>query len=248
MSIRWHLRSSRPSSNTANKPTGPVPMMTTSVVAVTIPSIGSALPLGDADHQAVERVGDLDLARQPRVRSDVKGEVEHVLLHRLGFADGLCPRLVDVDVAGGAGAGSAAFRLDARHGTADGVLHHRRAVFGLDVEAGAVIGDVSKFGHQALRGRRVTRAGIMAPARKSTAAGKRRGVTRWRGPACGRQRLMAEMKSRASSISRRSRSSAAPSPGLASISAAQSATANAPMARAEPLSVCARLSRSASPT
>ena len=53
----------------------------------------------------------------------------------------------------------------------------------------------------------------MTPARKSTAAGKRRGVTRWRGPACGRQRLMAAMKSRTSSISRRSRSSAAPSSG-----------------------------------
>src|SRR4051812_35036043 len=37
MSITWHLRSSRPSSNTANRPTGPAPTITTSV------SIGSVI-------------------------------------------------------------------------------------------------------------------------------------------------------------------------------------------------------------
>src|SRR6202035_54792 len=32
MSIRWHFMSSRPSSNTANRPHGPAPMMSTSVL------------------------------------------------------------------------------------------------------------------------------------------------------------------------------------------------------------------------
>ncbi|MCY1559778.1 hypothetical protein D9M68_968470 [compost metagenome] len=50
-------------------------------------------------------------------------------------------------MAGSAGAGAAAFRLDARHRIADGVLHDGRAVFGFHVEACAIEGEKGKLGH-----------------------------------------------------------------------------------------------------
>src|SRR6187399_2528232 len=92
----------------------------------------SALPLRDGDGQPVELVADPDLAGQPRGRPDLEGEVEHVLFHRLGLADDLLVGLVDIDVAGGTSAGTAAFGLDAGDTVADGVFHHGRAVLGLD--------------------------------------------------------------------------------------------------------------------
>src|SRR3569832_331843 len=49
MSIRWALMSRRPSSNTAKRPQGPAPMMTTSVLIVSLmpcPAVGRLL-VGD---------------------------------------------------------------------------------------------------------------------------------------------------------------------------------------------------------
>src|SRR6185295_12928277 len=72
---------------------------------------GLSLPLGDAHHEAVERVRHLDLAGEARIRPHVVAEVQHVLFHRRRPADLLAPFLLDVDVTGGAGAGAAAFGL-----------------------------------------------------------------------------------------------------------------------------------------
>src|SRR6185437_3945607 len=71
------------------------------------------LLLGRAHDQPIELVGDLDLARQPRIGPHVVTEIEHVLFHRRWFAGLLAPGFVDINVAGGAGAGTAALRLNA---------------------------------------------------------------------------------------------------------------------------------------
>src|SRR3990172_10354061 len=68
-----------------------------------------SLLLRRAHHQPVELFAHLDLARQPRIRPHVVAEVEHVLFHRRGRAYLLAPSLVDIDVAGGAGAGAPPF-------------------------------------------------------------------------------------------------------------------------------------------
>ena len=41
-----------------------------------------SLPLRRRDHEAVEFVAHLDLARQPRIRPHVEAEIQHVLFHR----------------------------------------------------------------------------------------------------------------------------------------------------------------------
>src|SRR5947208_61258 len=79
----------------------------------------SALSLRHRDGHPIELVADADLAGEARGRPDVEGEVEHVLLHRLGLTHDLLERFVDIDVAGGAGAGAAAFGLDAGYTVAD---------------------------------------------------------------------------------------------------------------------------------
>src|SRR5688500_2370740 len=175
MSIRWHFMSNRPSSNTANRPTGPAPTIRTSVLMTVLMRVRprqlrtqacpntrmatmrprgrhvSALPLRNRHDQPIQFVPDLYLAGQPRIRPDFIGKVEHVLFHRLRFAHGIGPRLVDIDMACRACAGAAAFGFDAGNGVADGVLHHSRAVFRLDVKTRAVERNVGKLGHQKSR-------------------------------------------------------------------------------------------------
>src|SRR5262250_1430494 len=92
----------------------------------------SRLPLRRAHHEPVELVGHLDLAGQARVRPYVVAEVEHVLLHRRRLAHRLAPCRIDMHVAGGTGAGAAAFRLDAGNAVLNRRLHHGRAEFALD--------------------------------------------------------------------------------------------------------------------
>src|SRR5579863_5420190 len=129
MSIRWHLMSRSPSSNTPNRPAGPAPTMATSVSKLSV--MMSALLGRGRHHEPVEIGRDLDLAGQSRSRPHFEGEVEHVLLHLRGLADDSGPGVVDIDMAGRAGAGAAAFGLDAGDGVANRRLHHRRAVLGL---------------------------------------------------------------------------------------------------------------------
>src|SRR6476646_11915598 len=72
-----------------------------------------SLLVGRAHHQAVKLLAHLDLARQPRIRPHVVAEIEHVFFHRRGIAGLGAPGFVDIDMAGGAGTGAAAFGLDA---------------------------------------------------------------------------------------------------------------------------------------
>src|SRR5687768_9665144 len=131
MSMRWHLISRRPSSNTANRPTGPAPMMTTSVSIWSVinrllrEAFSKAWPLrlgnvagcrsvtrwGERDLQAVEFGGPQDLAGQARAGLRHHG-VELVLFLLRGRVEPVHPILGHEDVAGGAFAGSAAQALD----------------------------------------------------------------------------------------------------------------------------------------
>ena len=68
-----------------------------------------------------------------------------------GLADLLAPGLVDIDVAGGAGAGAAALGLDAGDQVLLGRLHHRHAGLGIDDLLGAVRLDEGDLGHDLAR-------------------------------------------------------------------------------------------------
>src|SRR6516165_6548745 len=110
MSTRWHLMSRRPSSKTANRPTGPAPTMTTSVEITLFMNIEILSLLARRGHdEAVQILGHLDLAREPGVRAHLEGEIEHVLLHLRGLADDFSPLRRHIDVASGAGARAATF-------------------------------------------------------------------------------------------------------------------------------------------
>src|SRR4051812_6656807 len=150
MSIRCAFMSSRPSSNTANNPHGPAPMITTSVLigSLMMKRLLSRLPFGRPDDETVEFGRHLDLAGQPRVRPHIETEIEHVFFHRRRPAGLLQPGLVDINVARRAGAGAAAFRLDTGNAVLDRVFHHRRPSFGFH-NAGLALGiDVVDFGHE----------------------------------------------------------------------------------------------------
>src|SRR5437870_4204995 len=73
------------------------------------------LPFRHAHDQPVERLSHLDLAGQPRIVLGERGKAQHAGLLRArhrGAGDAE-PRLVDIDVAGGAGAFAAAIGVDA---------------------------------------------------------------------------------------------------------------------------------------
>src|SRR5512145_1135748 len=117
MSTTCALMSTRPSSNTAKSPAGPPPMIRASVsmgAGVSAPSavikpslarIGSELLLGNTDDEPVQRRRHLDLTGEPAFWPHFEGEVEHVLLHRLGCAGLLQPVAIDIDMTGRAGTG-----------------------------------------------------------------------------------------------------------------------------------------------
>src|SRR5262245_24947773 len=92
----------------------------------------SGLPLRSRDYEAVENLGHLDLARQAGIRPHVVAEIEHVLFHGRWRTDLLAPRFVDIDVAGRARAGAAAFGLDPGDSVLDRCLHHGRSRLRVD--------------------------------------------------------------------------------------------------------------------
>src|SRR5208337_4130327 len=106
--------STSPSSNTEKRPIGPAPTIATSVEMISL--IALSLFGGRRDDEAVQRLADLDLAGEPRIRPDLEGEVEHVLLHLRGLADDFSPVFRDIDVAGRAGAGAAALGFNPWNG------------------------------------------------------------------------------------------------------------------------------------
>src|SRR5580704_4700934 len=103
MSIRWAFMSSRPSSNTPNRPIGPAPMIATSVVNDSLMQIPLFLSLfrWRGHGEAVQLISDLDLAGEPGVGTHLEGEIEHVLLHLGGLAGLFRPLLRNIDMAGG---------------------------------------------------------------------------------------------------------------------------------------------------
>src|SRR5690349_5234148 len=118
MSMRCALISSRPSSNTANRPIGPAPIMATSVDNTSLIQIPSVLILsllrGCGDNQAVQLIADLDLTGEPGIGTHLEGEIEHVLLHLGGLAGLFRPFRCDIDMASCTSASAPAFGLDAR--------------------------------------------------------------------------------------------------------------------------------------
>ena len=75
-------------------------------------------------HDAVEIITHLDLAGQARIGLNVIGEVQHVLFHRVRRTCTVRPGVVHIDMARGAGAGAAAFGLDAGDHVLDGTFHN----------------------------------------------------------------------------------------------------------------------------
>src|SRR3974377_1060208 len=93
---------------------------------------GLRLLLRRAHDQAVELFRHLDLTRQARILPHVVTEIEHVLFHRRWLARLLAPGLIHVAMTCRAGAGAAAFRLDAGNVVAYRRLHHWGAELGVD--------------------------------------------------------------------------------------------------------------------
>src|ERR1700677_1983023 len=120
MSMRCALMSSRPSSNTANRPMGPAPMIATSVDSTRSFRflLFSSLFRGRGHGEAIQGLGDLDLTGEPRVGAHFEGKVEHILLHLGGFARRFRPLRGDVDMASRASASASAFGFDAGDGVA----------------------------------------------------------------------------------------------------------------------------------
>src|SRR3989337_2839622 len=143
----WALMSTRPSSNTANSPTGPAPTMTASVLITSWDMGGSELLLGNADHGAIEPLGHLDLTGEPARRPDVESEIEHVLLHLLRGPRRFAPRIIHIDVASRASASTATFGGDAGDRVLPRGLHHRHAGLRLDHAFRPVFLDKGDPGH-----------------------------------------------------------------------------------------------------
>src|SRR5262245_3726000 len=120
MSTRCAFMSSRPSSNTANRPHGPAPMISTSVLMGAEPvvsniTLSSSLITRRTHDQTVQFFRHLDLARQPRIRPHVESRVELVGLFVRRRADLLDPGVVHIDMASRARARAAAFCHDRGH-------------------------------------------------------------------------------------------------------------------------------------
>src|SRR6266702_3767634 len=82
--------------------------------------------------QSVERIGDLDLAAEPRGLVVMRAELQHVLLVLLLGRQALTPLGRHIDHAGGARAGAAAIGVDAGDQGADRAFHDRLAVGDVD--------------------------------------------------------------------------------------------------------------------
>src|SRR5215831_10136334 len=200
------------------------------------------LPLRRGDDEPVEFVGDLDLARQARVRPHVETEIQHVLFHRRRRADLLAPGFVDIDMAGGAGAGAAAFGFDAGNGVANGGFHDSRAVLDFDNAGFALMVDKVDLGHVCSCCRvKEVRQSYNGSVR--AALGMQRPATRSSSAATAVQACATAASSSASACA-----GSPPSLIAASKALARSATRKAPIARAEPFKLCASAAASGGPS
>src|SRR3990172_703754 len=176
MSTTCALMSTRPSSNTANSPTGPAPTMTASVLIASWDMGGSELFVGNADHEAIEPLGHLDLTGEPARRPDVESEIEHVLLHLLRAPRRFAPRIIHIDVAGRASASTATFGGDPRDRVLHRGLHHRHAGLRLDNAFRPVFLDKGDPGHDIGALRCVPSSGTGRRSRLAPEGGRREKV------------------------------------------------------------------------
>src|SRR5207248_3838299 len=111
--------------------------------------IVSVLPLRQADDKPVERFADLELAGQARIRLRQRGKAQHARLlrarhRRPGYPE---PFLIDIDVAGGAGAFTAAIGVDPGNVVVDRAAHDGQAERHLDPVLPPAMFDVSDLRH-----------------------------------------------------------------------------------------------------
>src|SRR6266446_8587957 len=118
------------------------------------------LTLRRADDKAVERGRYLDLAGQPAVGFQLLGEIQHLLFHVLARRQSRKPFRIDIDVAGGAGAGPAAIGVDAGNAVLDRALHDGPADRNVRGVLLAVVFDVFDFRHAGLCSPSKTRTGL----------------------------------------------------------------------------------------
>src|SRR5271155_1302569 len=119
---------------------------------------------GQLHRQAVELLGDDDLATEARGDGEIEREVEHVLLVLARLVEQLIPLWIDNDVAGRAGerAFAGAFDVDV---IAAGDFEHRHPERRIHFAAGAVALDKDHLRHQSGRGARSSaRIAAVSPA------------------------------------------------------------------------------------
>ncbi len=107
----------------------------------------SALTVGRLDHDAVELFGEADLAGQAGVRTRIHREIQHVRFHRACRRQLVEPFRRDIDMAGGAGAGAAAFAQNLVDADLDGRLHHRHSRLGFRLAPFAGGADIDDLDH-----------------------------------------------------------------------------------------------------
>src|SRR5258708_3187029 len=96
--------------------------------------VSLVLTLRQTDDQPIERLADRDLAGEARIGPSKRGEAEHAGFLRTANrgAGGGKPRLIDIDVTGGAGAFAAAIRIDAGDVVRNRATHYRQPERHLD--------------------------------------------------------------------------------------------------------------------
>src|SRR3954451_7378099 len=121
----------------------------TSEVKATSGDRALVLAFRHPDDQAVQRVGHLDLAGQPRIGLRDGGEAQHARFLRSGWrqADAVEPRVIDIDMPGGTGALAAAIGIDAGDVVLDRPLHDGLADRNLDHVFGSIVLDIRYLRH-----------------------------------------------------------------------------------------------------
>lgn len=99
------------------------------------------------DLDAIECLRHNDLATEPAVWARLQHTLEHVFFHAVRSLELAEPGFVDVAMAGGATAGTAAFAYDAIDHVIHGALHDRRTDGDLYFITGTIVGDVGNQRH-----------------------------------------------------------------------------------------------------
>src|SRR5438067_10618514 len=120
------------------------------VIVVPRVPIVSVLPFRQADDEPVERLRDLDLAGEARIRLRQRGKAQHARFLRArhwrpGDAQ---PFLIDIDVAGRAGAFAAAIGVDPGDVVVDRAAHDRQPERHLDPVLPPAIFDIGDLRHE----------------------------------------------------------------------------------------------------